>query len=252
MKASILVVDDEEVARKTLLKILQLEGYTVKAVANGILALGELKKNSFDVMLLDYKMPGMDGMEVLDHIYQTDEEMKVIMLTAFGTMDTVIKALRFRVADFIIKPASPEQILKSVQRVLDEKFENHELEIERKLLASSAKISSSVEGQFNLPGNIKVDCIKRTINAPQNEQIILSPSEARLIGSLLKNLDQVVSHVDLVFLTQGYQLDAEEAGKMLRPVMSRLRRKLACIKGSESWIRNIRGTGYMFTLEDDQ
>jgi len=118
MKANILVVDDEPIARQSLSDILRLEGYTVVSVANGELAVEHLRNHSVDVVLLDLKMPGMNGLDVVQVANQIVPDTEIILLTAYGSMETAVEALRQRVHDYLLKPASPNQILESVQRAL--------------------------------------------------------------------------------------------------------------------------------------
>ena len=113
--ARILIVDDEEIARITLGDILRLEGYSVRAVGSGDDAVTVLQQESFDVMVLDLRMPGMGGLDVLRVVVDHLPDLQVIVLTAHGSMDTAIQALRFRVHDYLLKPVTPPQILTSIR-----------------------------------------------------------------------------------------------------------------------------------------
>jgi DNA-binding response OmpR family regulator len=239
MKGRILVVDDEAVARITLLKILQLEGYEVMAVSSGQEALNELAKNSYDVMILDLKMPGMTGMEVLRKLIDAKLDTRVIFLTAYGSMDTALQALRYRVQDYLLKPISPGDILRSVRKaILD--TTNHQLGGE-----PGTDTTVQHNGQYQIGGEINIDCRRRTISSHLHV-VQLTPTEARVMEILLDDIGHVVSHSDLVWRVQGYRISALDAAKILRPVMSRLRNKLADIPGAENWIQNVRGSGYVF------
>jgi len=91
----VLIVDDEDIARISLAEILRLEGYSIKAVGSGEAAVEILKNEPFDVMVLDLKMPGMGGIDVLRVLVDTLLELKVIVLTAHGSMDSAIEACAF-------------------------------------------------------------------------------------------------------------------------------------------------------------
>src|SRR5512140_2576964 len=119
MKSNILVVDDEPVARQSLSDILRLEGYHVIAVANGESAVDHIRKYAVDLIVLDLKMPGMNGMDVVQVVNQISPDTEIILLTAFGSMESAVEALRQRVHDYLLKPASPNQILESVKRGLE-------------------------------------------------------------------------------------------------------------------------------------
>ncbi len=96
MKSNILVVDDEPVARQSLSDILRLEGYTVNSVPNGQAAVEYVRTHPVDLMIVDLRMPGMDGLEVIQVVNQVSPETEVILLTAFGTTESAIQALRLR------------------------------------------------------------------------------------------------------------------------------------------------------------
>ncbi|HBX69715.1 MAG TPA: response regulator, partial [Chloroflexi bacterium] len=94
MTIKILVVDDEKAARKSLADILRLEGYDVDAAEDGPKALKLLANKNYDLMLLDIRMPGMDGVEVMQRAIEISPDMQIIMLTAHGSMESAIEALR--------------------------------------------------------------------------------------------------------------------------------------------------------------
>jgi DNA-binding response OmpR family regulator len=97
-----------------------------------------------------------------------------------------------------------------------------------------------------------MDLNKRTITWDDGG-ISLTPTEARLLGVLIQEKGKMMSHAELVHLCQGYRVDNEEAAKILRPVVSRLRQKLSGIPSWQEWIKNVRGSGYVIELpEEDQ
>ena len=118
MKAHILVVDDEPITRQSLTDILRLEGFTVSSVPNGEAAVDYIRMYSVDLIILDLRMPGLGGMEVVRVLGQMSPDTEIILLTAHGSMETAVDALRHRVHDYLLKPASPKQILESVERGL--------------------------------------------------------------------------------------------------------------------------------------
>ena len=116
---SILIVDDEKNILLTLsqsLEALQLETDTA---ANGEEALVKLKQKDFGLILLDIRMPGMDGMEVLRQVREIRPDIGIIMITAHGTIELAVEAMKLGAVDFLQKPFSPEEIRELVSRVLD-------------------------------------------------------------------------------------------------------------------------------------
>ena len=118
MTVKILVVDDEKTARTTLADILRLEGYDVTAVESGGSALSLLSEQEIDLMLLDIRMPGMDGIEVMRKAIEMSPDTQIIMLTAHGSMESAIKSLRYGAHDYLLKPSSPQELLSSVAGAL--------------------------------------------------------------------------------------------------------------------------------------
>ncbi|TAK12490.1 MAG: response regulator transcription factor [Anaerolineae bacterium] len=255
MKGRILIVDDEETARKSLLDILRLEGYQVAAAADGAKALQLLSEEPFDLMLLDLKMPGMSGLDVLDQARTAAPDTKVIMLTAHGSLESAIQALRRDAHDYILKPAKPQEILASVGRALGERADTErtrrlieQVESTIQQLKNVSGLETNPEpvlGTVMLSADVQVDLERREIWS-SDETITLTPTEGKLMKVMIENRGRVLSHRELVLLVQGYQTTDWEAPEIMRPLVSRLRRKLAQFEGGEEWIANVRGTGYVF------
>lgn len=250
-KARILVVDDEDVARLSLLRILQLEGYEVTAVGDGATALRELARTAYDLMILDLHMRGMSGIDVVTRTSETYPNLKVVILTAYGSMDTAIQALRYRVTDYLIKPSAPSEILKSVDKALKgEGLDPVNLVNEPRSASRYAGSTAKPHEQtvFHAADGVIIDCMRRKIAWEENV-IPLTPTEAKIIGILLENNSLVVRHQDLVQKAYGYRVGSGEAAKILRPILSRLNTKLERIPGGKNWIRSIRGSGYLMEIE---
>ena len=125
MKFNILVVDDEPVSRKSLTDILRLEGYNVASVPNGQAAVEYVRTHHVDLIIVDLRKPGMDGLEVVQVVNQIASDTEVIVLTAYGSTETAIQALRLRIHDYLLKPAPPAQILAAFLRNLKSKSDKH-------------------------------------------------------------------------------------------------------------------------------
>jgi DNA-binding response OmpR family regulator len=261
MTAKILVVDDEKVARVSLADILRLEGYKVSTAASGAEALKELGDSSFDLMLLDIKMPGMDGLEVMQEAVKIAPDTFIILLTAHGSMESAIEALRQGAHDYLIKPSSPQEILSSVASGLTRRTELQHKRLLLDQLDTSLQQLRDVEGivqsqaasgrrVVNFPDGVMIDLARREIWRG-NEKASLTPTEGKLLKVLMENQGRVMTHKELVFLVQGYEVTDWEAPEVLRPLVSRLRRKLTKFPGGTDWIANVRGTGYVFELPQE-
>lgn len=238
MKSNILVVDDEPVARQSLSDILRLEGYNVAAAANGEQAVEHVRNHSVDLIVLDLKMPGMNGLDVVQVVNQISMDTEIILLTAFGSMESAVEALRQRVHDYLLKPASPNQILESVKRGL----ERREARLKQK---DTKDLEVSI---FSTSDGTQVDLARRMVLHNGREES-LTPAEGHLLKVFLENPSKVFSHRELVLLVQGYDVSQREAQEILRPLVSRLRHKLEPFPTLFERIVSVRGTGYVFESE---
>jgi two-component system, OmpR family, alkaline phosphatase synthesis response regulator PhoP len=115
----ILIVDDEKNIRLTLLRSLEDLGVEIDIAGNGEEALYKLKEKDFGVILLDLHMPGVDGMEVLRQARKVRPDIKIIIVTAYGTVELAVEAMKLGAVDFLQKPFLPEEIRKIVARAID-------------------------------------------------------------------------------------------------------------------------------------
>lgn len=259
-KGKILIVDDEETMRRSLADILRLEGYSVQSASNGEAALLVLAKETIDLVLLDLKMPGMDGLEVMRNASNIAPDTIIVLLTAHGSLESAIEALRHEAFDYLLKPSSPGQILATVGKAID-----HRSEILQKralldqmgtsimILKEGEKRDYPVPVEQNvlpLKEDVMFDVARRELwrgeSQDENDKVSLTPTEAKLLKVLLANRGRVLTHRELVLMVQGYEVTDWEAPEVLRPLVSRLRQKLGNFPHGEAWIVNVRGTGYVF------
>ncbi len=114
----IMVIDDESIVCSMTKAVLEQEGYYVECFVNAAPALDRLKKEKFDLVITDLKMKGIDGMEVLKTIKTESPGTKVIMITAFASLDAAIEALRGKVDDFFPKPIKFSDLKACIRRLL--------------------------------------------------------------------------------------------------------------------------------------
>jgi two-component system phosphate regulon sensor histidine kinase PhoR len=170
----VLVVDDEPNIREGSQRILSRVGFEVLKASTGMEALAMLAEHTIPIILLDLKMPGMDGMEVLERIRQLDERILVIVITGFATVETAIGAMKQGAYDFIPKPFEPEQLRIVVKRAAEKlrlTREAQSLEFERNrtladLNTEKSRIRTILE---SLPNGVGV------INA-QGDVVLLNPA----------------------------------------------------------------------------
>ena len=141
--AEILIVDDEESIGDALKQVFEYEGHTVRVARNGPDALGMVEVSPPDVTFLDVKMPGMDGLEVLDRIRSEDPQALVIMISGHGTIDTAVDATRKGAYDFLEKPLDTDRLLVTLRNALEVKG----------LSASVERLLSQVESRHEMVGS---------------------------------------------------------------------------------------------------
>jgi response regulator RpfG family c-di-GMP phosphodiesterase len=122
----ILVVDDERVIREILSDFLSLEGYVVRTVEDGMEALKELQRRSYNLVISDLKMPNMTGLELIEQITALGIPVLTVIMTGFGTVETAIEAMKQGAYDYILKPFKVEEVVHIVQRGLDRQRLQHE------------------------------------------------------------------------------------------------------------------------------
>jgi DNA-binding NtrC family response regulator len=119
MQRSILIVDDEQVLRESLAGLMEDEGYDVVQAGNGREAMSIVMERPVDVILSDVRMPEMDGEQLLEHLRRAVPETPVIMMTAYGTVESAVAAMRKGARDYLLKPVKFDELLVKVERALE-------------------------------------------------------------------------------------------------------------------------------------
>ena len=109
-REKILIVDDEKIVRESLFHWFEEEGYDVSTAENGEEALKKFEKGKYDLFLLDMKMPGISGLELLKKIKEADADSIVILITAFASVPSAITALKDGAYDYVTKPVDPDEL----------------------------------------------------------------------------------------------------------------------------------------------
>ncbi len=163
----ILIVDDEKNIRDSLKMILEYEGYETFFAENGKRALEQIDEEAFGIVLLDIKMPGMDGLEVLDNIRKKDEDLPVLMISGHGTIETAVEATKKGAYDFLQKPLDREKILVTVRNALRQQT----------LARENREIKEKIEGDEQILGGSRaigdiIELIKRV--GPTDARILIT------------------------------------------------------------------------------
>jgi DNA-binding NtrC family response regulator len=169
-KISILIVDDEESVRESLTLWFTEDGYRVDCAENAKQALSILESDVFDIILTDLKMPGMDGLELLQRIKTLNKDSIIIVMTAFATVDTAVRALKEGAFDYVTKPFDPDDLSHLIRNASKQVALAHENETLKKRV-------DSLESVEDLIG--KSEAIKKVLNevesvAPTNSSVIIT------------------------------------------------------------------------------
>ena len=133
-KVNILIVDDEEIVRESLASWLMEDGYEVEAAENGLRALERLPARDWNLAMVDLKMPGMDGIQLMDEIRKVRPETIVIIMTAYATVDTAVQAMKKGAYDYIVKPFNPEDLSMTIRKIIEhQKLVKENLYLRREL-----------------------------------------------------------------------------------------------------------------------
>ena len=118
MAEKLLIVDDEKNVRESMVSLLRTKGYDTEGAESGAAALQKIRSKSFDLLVLDFRMPGMDGLETFRRAKEINPEIVAIILTGYGTAEREIEGLRLGVKRFVRKPITPDQLANVINDVL--------------------------------------------------------------------------------------------------------------------------------------
>ncbi|MEN8157776.1 MAG: sigma-54 dependent transcriptional regulator [Bacteroidota bacterium] len=167
--AHILVIDDERSIRNTLKEILEYEKFTVDLAEHGAEGLERYKKGSYDIVLCDIKMPEMDGLEVLEKLFEEQGDAQVIMISGHGNIDNAVEAIKKGAYDFIEKPLDLNRLLITIRNALDKTT----------LITETKVLKKKVNKAFDMVGESKaIGQVKEIIDkvAPTDARVLITGS----------------------------------------------------------------------------
>lgn len=263
-QARILVVEDEPTTRKAICRALELMGYDVDQAGSGELALARLASLPCDLMLLDLRLPGMDGIEVMRRVQESHPDLLVIVLTAHATLESAVAAVKAGATDYLLKPSSIKEIEVAISRALQHKRERlrrqHLIGVISKALDElrtqerrEMMATPQLPERFLAHGPISLDREKRlvVVRAGQDSENLdaeLTAYEVALLAFLMQHPDKTFSCRELARGAFDYRISEQEARGLVRPHISRLRKKIEVDAARPRLIRTIRGEGYLFSV----
>lgn len=223
----ILIVEDDPDLAFGLRNNLEIEGYTVSAVPDGLLAVEGLSRERFDLVVLDLMLPGMDGLRVLRAMRERGDRTPVLILTARGQEEDKVRGLRLGADDYVTKPFGVLELLARVEALL------------RRALPPSPM------SDVHRFGNIDVDGSSRTVTR-DGEIVDLSPKEFDLLLALARAHGAVCSRQSLMNEVWGYE--ASVLSRTVDTHMAELRRKLERDPSEPEYLLTVRKAGYRLKL----
>jgi DNA-binding response OmpR family regulator len=236
--ARILIVDDDHDVRESIGQALRAEGYTVEVAASGIEAVEKLERSNFNLMLLDVRMPGLDGMAVAKRAQDIQPGLAIIILTAHATVESAIAAVKSElVVDYLIKPASLQELVAAVSSALGKQA------LERR---PQAPVTAE---EFLVRFPLALDRKQRLVNIASSpiRTAYLTPGETAVLTILMHFPDRVCSCRMLAHQALGYDLQEGEARFVIRPYIFRLRQKIEVDASNPELIVTVRGRGYQLS-----
>lgn len=261
----VLIVDDESSLRLMVRAGLEQLGYKVDEASSGLEGLNKLSMHPFDVLILDLKMPGMQGLEVMQHLPKLYPHLALIILTGRPTLESAIEAVQQKAVAYLRKPCS----LHEIAAVLNEVRAQRMRDLHRQTLLAAIQEATSAlqcldqceEGhpkdhilmpRFIRLGALILDQERQTLFYPtsgtESAALALTAYETTLLASLMRAPDLPHSCVELARALGYENTDESEAEALVRPHISRLRRKLSGIAAVALSIQTLRGKGYLLSI----
>ncbi|GLZ49847.1 DNA-binding response regulator [Actinomycetospora sp. NBRC 106375] len=224
----VLVADDDRAIRESLARALELEGYEVAAVADGVEALTCVRRDAFDALVVDVMMPGVDGLAVCRVLRAEDDRTPVLMLTARVETPDRVAGLDAGADDYLPKPFELDELLARLRALL------------RRAAYAPEETADGGAGSRLTVGALAVDPAARRAWW-SDEELRLSKTEFDLLELLVRNEGIVLDHGTVYDRIWGYDFGADS--KNLAVYVGYLRRKLAAA-GAPPLIHTVRGVGY--------
>ncbi|MFQ6102321.1 MAG: response regulator transcription factor [Anaerolineae bacterium] len=257
VRGRVLIVDDELPVRLTVRELLRRAGYDAIAVASGEEALELIQSQPVDLALIDLVMPGMGGVELMRRLQAAAPDTVLIVLTARGSMETAVEALRLGAHDYLTKPCDDQLLKRCVEAGLSKRRE----ELRRRRLVSTLGAAAlELAGETGHPvpapttsagetirrGDLTVDVAGHTATLA-GHALDLTPTEFDLLVVLARDAGRTLSHRELVQAIRGYEAEDWEAREIIRYHVHGLRSKL----GGADYVKTVRGVGYRLVVSEE-
>jgi len=266
LTARILVVDDEPNIRLPLVRALELSGYSAAGAESGQRALEMLRAARYDVIVLDMRLPGLDGMEVMRAARQIQADLIILVLTGHATLQSAITAVKAGASDYLLKPIGTQGIIDAIRAAL-QKQQAHarrqqliQTAIEALRAAESitpaatdsaappsSETTATPSERFRQIGTLILDRVKRLVTFEDDlaRLVALTEGEAQILECLMDAAEQPLTCRQIAERVWNYNLSEVEAESLVRPYIFRLRQKIERNPQQPALIQTVRGRGYL-------
>lgn len=261
----ILIVDDEANIRLTLSTLLTRVGYDVTTAGSGEEAIELLRQQHYALLLVDLKMPGMDGMQVVEQARTITPDTSVIVLTGHGSLESAMDGIRHQIFDYLLKTTDPAFVVQRVKAGLEDYHRRRRQmdlidtvtsaaqELRRQAAtdtAASAPASTpfadGAERVMNI-GQLQIDTWRQAATFA-GQLLPLTPTEFRVLLCMAEQAGKMQTYAQIVRCAQGYDTSELEASELIKPHIYHLRQKLEPDPTSPRYLLNVRGKGYMLQM----
>ncbi|MEW8017848.1 MAG: response regulator transcription factor [Candidatus Thiodiazotropha endolucinida] len=230
-KPRILIVEDEEAIRVGLVDVFVFHGFAVDSAAEGPAGLQKALTGTFDMILLDVMLPGINGFDICNHIREHDKDQPIIMLTAKTSDEDIVHGLTLGADDYVAKPFSVAQLVLRVQAVL------------RRSRNSEASLD-----YIRLGDVVEID-IRNLSGKRSDEPLSFTKREMEIIEYLHSHRERPVSREELLNKVWGYAKNADIETRTVDIHIAKLRRKIEINSAEPRFLTTVRGAGYRLLLD---
>jgi len=261
---NILIIDDEASLRHSLTRILKIAHFDVTTAEDGRQALSLVNASTYDLVYLDIRLPDLDGLQVLKEIRKRYPALPVILLTAYGSLQTALEALRLGATDYLLKPLDPEVLVARTRIILEEQaverrrreireeitsLQNELRNLETGRLQASPSLPAPSPGErFLKRGSLILDIQTRRATF-QDKVILLPPAAFDYLVVLARHSPETLSYQTLVTEAQGYLANPGEARELTKWHIHALRQAIEPDPEQPRYLLNIRGVGYRLVVD---
>lgn len=267
-RPTILVVDDDEQQRTLMQTALAREEYDVTQAGSGEDALRKMSILSFDLVITDLRLPGIDGVQLVRDIRRRWPDIVVLVLTAYPSLESAVSCLRAGVHDYLFKPCPVSEVKRSMREGLAKRqgFAKRiellhalqqqltqglsvlrgEMQVADSVIDSMGDGSATV-GRFVRTGSLIIDRERHEAILGET-QLDLTPTEFEILAYLAERAPAVVTPVDLARRAMGYDAEEQEARELVKWHVHHLRQKIEADASRPILLKNVRGVGYKLDI----